>query len=32
MSKAIKGMLTLLMAVIVLGFGAFPYLDLYGGP
>ncbi len=31
MSKAIKGMLTLLMAVIVLGFGAFTYLDLYGG-
>lgn len=31
MSKAIKGMLTLLMAVVVLGFGAFTYLDLYGG-
>ncbi len=31
MSKAIKGVLTLLMAAVVLGFGVFTYLDLYGG-
>lgn len=31
MSKAIKGMLTLLMVIVVLGFGVFTYLDLYGG-
>ncbi len=31
MSKVIKGMLTLLAVIVVLGFGAFTYLDLYGG-
>ncbi len=31
MSKAIKGMLTLFMVIVVLGFGVFTYLDLYGG-